>query len=75
MAERVLNMSQDDKRFKPGVTKPFVGDLGVRQGFVDAVSVLPQEVGGRSIQAAKSRGSAARVIEELNSLPELRTDA
>lgn len=32
-------MTQDDKRFKPGAAKPFVGDLGVRQGFLDAVSV------------------------------------
>lgn len=72
MSESKRCMLQDDKRFKPGVAKPFVGDLGVRQGFVDAVSFHPREVGERSIQAANSRGSAAGVIEELNSL---RTNA
>jgi hypothetical protein len=56
-------MSQDDKRFKPGVAKPFVGDLGVRQGFVNAVSLHLQEVGERSILAGNTWGSAVPKIK------------
>ncbi|GAQ79776.1 Cysteine synthase family [Klebsormidium nitens] len=41
VASESVTKMHDDKRFKPGAAKPFVGDLGVRQGFLDAIGNTP----------------------------------